>query len=152
MATRAVDGRDGRVYGGDERRPATHEEGRPHSRARKSPERLRGAQRHVPRNELARRARQRGDITVRVAALPSELPDVLRVPVTHHHGPDAVEDPTLRKVVQVVALAGRMADIFVGDNVPGGQEVTYSIPAHEAGEYYFQCDLHPGMNGTVTVK
>jgi HD-like signal output (HDOD) protein len=44
-----------------------------------------------------------------------KLPDVLRVPVTHHHGPDAVQDPSLRKVVQVVALSGRMADIFVGD-------------------------------------
>jgi two-component system, cell cycle response regulator len=45
-----------------------------------------------------------------------KLPDVLRVPVASHHGPDAVEDPSLRKVTQVVALSGRMADIFVGDS------------------------------------
>ena len=43
-------------------------------------------------------------------------------------------------------------DIFVGDTIPGGQEVTYAIPAHEPGEYYFQCDLHPTMNGTATFE
>ena len=44
------------------------------------------------------------------------------------------------------------ADIFVGEVIPGGQETTYSVPAMEAGEFYFQCDLHPGMNGTVSVE
>ena len=44
------------------------------------------------------------------------------------------------------------ADIFVGEVIPGGQSVTYSVPAIEAGEYYFQCDVHPGMNGSVAVQ
>ena len=44
------------------------------------------------------------------------------------------------------------ADLFTGDVIPGGQTTTYSVPALEAGEFYFQCDIHPGMNGTVTVK
>lgn len=44
------------------------------------------------------------------------------------------------------------ADLFVGEVIPGGQSITYDIPALDKGEYYFQCDLHPGMNGTVTVK
>ena len=43
-------------------------------------------------------------------------------------------------------------EIFVGDQIPGGQEITYEIPAHEAGEYYFQCDVHPAMNGTATFE
>ena len=43
------------------------------------------------------------------------------------------------------------AEIFVGDIIPGGQETTYSIPAMDEGEYYFQCDVHPAMKGTVTV-
>ncbi|MFP5351391.1 MAG: cupredoxin domain-containing protein [Actinomycetota bacterium] len=43
-------------------------------------------------------------------------------------------------------------DIFVGDTIPGGQEITYPIPAHEPGDYYFQCDLHPTMNGTATFE
>jgi plastocyanin len=44
------------------------------------------------------------------------------------------------------------ADLFVGEVIPGGQSVTYDVPALDKGEFYFQCDVHPGMNGTVTVK
>ena len=44
------------------------------------------------------------------------------------------------------------ADLFVGEVIPGGQSVTYSVPALDKGEFYFQCDVHPGMNGTVSVK
>ena len=44
------------------------------------------------------------------------------------------------------------ADLFVGEVIPGGQSVTYSVPAMEAGEFYFQCDVHPGMNGSVAVQ
>ena len=43
-------------------------------------------------------------------------------------------------------------EIFVGDEIPGGQEITYTFEAPKPGEYYFQCDVHPAMNGTVTVK
>ena len=44
------------------------------------------------------------------------------------------------------------ADLFVGEVIPGGQQVTYDVPALDKGEFYFQCDVHPGMNGTVTVE
>ena len=43
-------------------------------------------------------------------------------------------------------------ELFVGDVIPGGQAVTYSVPALDKGEYYFQCDVHPGMNGSVVVE
>ena len=44
-------------------------------------------------------------------------------------------------------------DLFVGQNVEGGAETTYDVPALEAGEYFFRCDLHPtSMVGTVTVE
>jgi plastocyanin len=42
-------------------------------------------------------------------------------------------------------------NLFEGQIIPGGQEVTYAIPPLEGGEYYFHCDVHPGMNGDVTV-
>lgn len=44
------------------------------------------------------------------------------------------------------------ADLFVGEVIPGGQSTTYSVPAFDKGEFYFQCDVHPGMNGSVTVE
>jgi plastocyanin len=43
-------------------------------------------------------------------------------------------------------------NLFKGDVVPGGSSSTYTIPALDKGSYYFQCDIHPGMNGTVKVE
>ena len=37
------------------------------------------------------------------------------------------------------------------DTAPG-QKVDYVVPSLKAGTYYFQCDIHASMNGTVTVK
>ena len=41
--------------------------------------------------------------------------------------------------------------LFQGDVIPGGEEITYTIPPQKKGTYYFQCDVHPGMNGEVVV-
>ena len=41
--------------------------------------------------------------------------------------------------------------LFTGDLVTGVDTATYDIPALPAGSYYFHCDVHPDMNGTVTV-
>lgn len=43
-------------------------------------------------------------------------------------------------------------ELFPGEVIPGGQSITYDVPALDKGEYYFQCDVHPGMKGTVTVE
>lgn len=40
-------------------------------------------------------------------------------------------------------------EIFVGDEITGGQETTYTIPATPAGDFYFRCDIHPSMEGTA---
>jgi plastocyanin/uncharacterized membrane protein len=39
--------------------------------------------------------------------------------------------------------------LFVGDLVEGPTTVTYNVPALDPGEYYFRCDVHPQMNGTL---
>ena len=41
--------------------------------------------------------------------------------------------------------------LFVGDVITQGT-ITYEIPALERGEYFFRCDLHPAMTGTVVVE
>ncbi|MGH2808829.1 MAG: cupredoxin domain-containing protein, partial [Actinomycetota bacterium] len=43
-------------------------------------------------------------------------------------------------------------NLFEGEVISGGASTTYTIPSLEAGTLYFQCDLHPSMNGEVTVK
>jgi HD-like signal output (HDOD) protein len=45
-----------------------------------------------------------------------KLPEVLRMVIEHHHGPQNVEDFVSRKVCEIVALAGRCSDVFVTDN------------------------------------
>jgi plastocyanin len=40
--------------------------------------------------------------------------------------------------------------LFKGDSVDGGASDTYEFKAPKRGDYYFQCDLHPTMNGDVT--
>lgn len=42
--------------------------------------------------------------------------------------------------------------LFVGDLVDGPTTVTYDVPALDSGEYYFRCDVHPVMSGTVEVS
>jgi plastocyanin len=40
-------------------------------------------------------------------------------------------------------------EIFQGEQISGPDSITYEFDAPEAGEYYFQCDVHPDMNGNV---
>ncbi|MCI0633704.1 MAG: cupredoxin domain-containing protein [Actinobacteria bacterium] len=43
--------------------------------------------------------------------------------------------------------------LLPGEIITGPDEIEYAIDPLEAGEYYFQCDVHPPqMNGTVTVS
>lgn len=41
--------------------------------------------------------------------------------------------------------------LFRGDLITGVASIDYTVPALDAGTYYFQCDVHPTMAGTVTV-
>src|SRR3954451_4341423 len=40
--------------------------------------------------------------------------------------------------------------LFNGDVVTGVTSATYNVPALPPGTYYFLCEVHPSMNGTVT--
>lgn len=41
--------------------------------------------------------------------------------------------------------------LFQGEIFPGPAERTYEVPAITAGEYFFKCEVHPAMTGTVVV-
>ncbi|HSI37344.1 MAG: HDOD domain-containing protein [Phycisphaerae bacterium] len=45
-----------------------------------------------------------------------KLPPLLATPMQAHHAPETVEDPALRKMAEVVHMAGRCADVFVEAN------------------------------------
>ena len=42
--------------------------------------------------------------------------------------------------------------LFQGAIINGGAKTAYEVPAIEVGEYYFQCDVHPTMNGDAIVE
>jgi len=42
--------------------------------------------------------------------------------------------------------------LFTGEIIPGGETITYSVDPLKKGEYFFQCDVHPNMTGTVTAQ
>jgi len=39
--------------------------------------------------------------------------------------------------------------LFVGDLIAGPETVTYEVPPLDPGTYFFRCDVHPQMNGTL---
>ena len=44
-----------------------------------------------------------------------KLPPLLSAPIAFHHAPDQVEDASLRKLTELVAMSGRCADVFVNE-------------------------------------
>ena len=47
--------------------------------------------------------------------------------------------------------SSKSVTLFQGEQFPGVDTRTYEIPALDEGTYYFQCDVHPVMNGSVVV-
>ena len=57
-------------------------------------------------------------------------------------------------VVHNIAIytdASKAKNLFRGAQFPGVASNPYAIPALDPGTYYFQCDVHNTMNGTVVV-
>ena len=53
--------------------------------------------------------------------------------------------------VAIYSDASAASNLFRGDIVSGGSTV-YNVPALPAGSYFFRCDVHPDMQGTITAQ
>lgn len=65
---------------------------------------------------------------------------------------DFTNEDSVQHNLAIYEQEGASEALFAGDLVPPGQAVTYTIPALDKGTYYFHCEVHPSMNGDVTVK
>jgi plastocyanin len=65
--------------------------------------------------------------------------------------PDSVEHNV--SVYPDQAAGVEKADaLFTGEIINGGESTTYSMGPFDAGEYFFQCDVHPNMNGALVAE
>jgi len=48
--------------------------------------------------------------------------------------------------------SSRTTQLFAGEIIEGGETIDYEIAALEAGTFYFDCTVHPGMFGSVVVQ
>jgi plastocyanin len=62
------------------------------------------------------------------------------------------DSPDILHNISIYTDSSASEALFSGELISGGDSIEYSIPALEAGEYYFRCDVHPNMNGIVTVS
>jgi len=53
--------------------------------------------------------------------------------------------------VAIYTDASAATNLFRGEIFSSGSKV-YDVPALAAGTYFFRCDVHPDMQGTITAK
>jgi plastocyanin len=63
------------------------------------------------------------------------------------------EDNATQHNIAIYSSADDLANpLFRGELLTGPGEIDYAVDPLEAGKYYFHCDVHPTMNGTVNVS
>jgi uncharacterized membrane protein/plastocyanin len=58
-------------------------------------------------------------------------------------------DPGVEHNVAIYTDESSKKSLFVGDLILGVGTGRYEVPAIDPGEYFFRCDIHPQMNGTL---
>ena len=54
--------------------------------------------------------------------------------------------------VAIYTDSSKATQLFTGEIIEGGETIEYEIPALDVGTYYFDCTVHPAMNGSVVVQ
>jgi plastocyanin len=62
------------------------------------------------------------------------------------------DDPGVPHNVAIYADSSASTSLFVGKVFNGKAIMDYQVPALPAGSYFFRCDVHPQMNGTLVAQ
>ena len=62
------------------------------------------------------------------------------------------KDPGIQHNIAIFTDSSLGTNLFRGEIVTGPATVDYAIPALDPGSYYFHCDVHPTMSGTVVAQ
>ena len=62
------------------------------------------------------------------------------------------QDANIPHNVAIYTNASATKALFRGALVTGPKAIVYHVPALQPGSYFFRCDVHPQMRGTVTVR
>jgi plastocyanin len=82
--------------------------------------------------------------------------DTIELPAGEETSLEFINEDQLQHNIAIYpdeGAAGDQSDALFQGEIITGTTITYQIPALEAGEYPFQCDVHPtSMRGTTTVR
>lgn len=90
------------------------------------------------------------DVTVTAADMAFD-PDTVTVAAGEAFTIAFVNEDAMPHNIAVYTDASKSEKVFEGEMVTGGS-VVYDLPALDAGEYFFDCSLHPNMTGTLVVE
>lgn len=62
-----------------------------------------------------------------------------------------VNQDSMQHNVAIYTDSSASEDLFVGEFIGEGT-IVYDVPTLEPGEFFFRCDLHPDMVGTLIVE
>ena len=97
------------------------------------------------------RAAQDGAVTITAQGLVFDTA-CLVVPAGEAFTIELVNDDTEPHNVAIYTDSSKGTQLYAGEIIDGGESVVYAIEALDAGTYYFDCTVHPGMQGSVIAE
>lgn len=79
--------------------------------------------------------------------------DCIEVPAGEAFTIEFTNKDTAPHDVAIYNDSSKRTALFTGDAVTEqNKTVSYAVPALDAGEHYFECTIHPNMNGKVIAR
>jgi plastocyanin len=87
-----------------------------------------------------------------VAANLAFRPTTVDVPAGQAFSLELVNRDSAPHNISIYRDASLTVKLFGGDVVGGPGSTVYSVPALAVGAWYFRCDIHPDMQGTINAS